>query len=143
MLAYLGVLWLLLSVGLALYQLYYQPNVKIEWDTATEMETAGFYLYRSRSPDGEFAVINDSLIPSKGDSFSGATYSYVDVDVKAGDTYYYILEEVELDSGTNRYQDEMFSYTVPQTWWLIVSSAISSMVGLALLVTGLKESRDT
>ena len=41
--------------------------VRVEWSTETEMNTAGFNLYRGESADGPFDVkVNDQLIPSGG-----------------------------------------------------------------------------
>jgi hypothetical protein len=138
----MGMLWLLFALALLLYQILNPPAVKVEWETATEVNTAGFFLYRSDEESGaDFEAINDQLIPSRGNAISGAAYSYIDKDVTPGRTYSYVLEEVEFDSGTNRYEEDLFSYTVPQTWWMIVTSSASLLIGLALLLTSLKENR--
>ena len=49
----MGVLWLVLAAAFLVYQLSVPPTVTLEWTTATEINTAGFYIYRSESPDGE------------------------------------------------------------------------------------------
>ena len=139
----IGVLWLLFGGGHLLYQLA-NPTVEIKWETATELNTAGFNLYRSQSADSNFTQINteEGLIPSEGDAVSGAAYTYVDSDVEVGQTYHYLLEEVEYDQTTNRYQDDIFTYRVPfATGWTITITTVSVLIGLALLVTGLKEDR--
>jgi hypothetical protein len=136
----MGILWLLFAVALVFYQLLNPPAVEVEWDTATEVDAAGFYLYRSQARNGNFSLVNDKLIPSRGNAVSGATYTYVDRNVVPGQTYYYVLEEVEYDSSTNRYEEEMFAYTVPNNWWMIITSAVCLLVGFALLINGLKES---
>ena len=141
LLLFLGMLWLLMAVGLLLYQLTDPSAVIVEWNTATEVSTAGFFLYRSDSPDSGFVQINQELIAAKGDSQSGATYSYTDKDVHPGETYYYLLEELEFDSTRSRYLDDIFSGSVPQTWWVIAISALSLVAGVALLVSGLRERR--
>ena len=141
LLIFLGILWLLLALGLLLYQTTTPAAVEVEWDTATEIETAGFFLYRSDSEDGEFLLLNGDLIPSKGDAQSGGTYSYLDKDVIPGETYYYLLEEMELDSTRSRYLDDIFSYSVPRTWWVMLISALGLVIGVALLVAGLRERR--
>ncbi len=139
-LIYTGILWLVLAAALLIYQTANPPSVRVEWETATELDTAGFQLYRSNLPVGDFELITPELIPSQGDSVSGAQYTFVDENVAAGETYFYVLEEVEYDSSTNRYEEDMFSYTVPRVaWWAILLSGISALAGLALLVTGLKE----
>lgn len=88
-------------LGWAIYA-YLHPLIIISWSTATEFETAGYFIYRSLAPDGDYERINDGLIPSSGDAVSGADYSYTDRDVLPGFTYYYILEEVEMGGSTNR-----------------------------------------
>lgn len=142
-LIYTGLLWLVLAAALLIYQMTNPAAVRVEWETATELNTAGFQLYRNNVPFGDFELITKELIPSKGDSVTGATYTYIDKNVEAGATYFYVLEEVEFDSSTNRYNEDMFSYTIPRiTWWVIVLSGISAIAGLALLATGLKERKE-
>lgn len=138
----IGGLWLILAVWLLYYQLNQAASIQIEWDTATELNTAGFNLYRSPAVDGDFSRINDKLIPSRGDGLTGAAYTYSDQSVTGGETYYYLLEEVELDASTNRYESDIFSYTVPAvTWWAVVLTAVSLLAGLALIIIGIRERR--
>ncbi len=140
----LGVLWLLLAAALLFYQVAAPPQVEITWETATEQNTVGFYIYRSNEPDGEFILVNgNNLIKSLGSPVSGASYTYFDSEVIAGQTYYYVLEEVESDSTRNRYEDDMFAYEVPKmSWWVVVLTAASVIIGLVLLIAGLKEDRN-
>ncbi|MCF6155447.1 MAG: hypothetical protein E3K36_09375 [Candidatus Brocadia sp.] len=69
-------------------------SVVITWKTATEIDNAGFNLYRARSKDGHYKKINDFLIPAQGNATSGASYSHVDTPPAKG-TYYYKLEDVD------------------------------------------------
>jgi len=71
--------------------------VIVEWTTESEVNLAGFNLYRSESPDGPYVKINESLIPASPDPITGGSYSYTDAGAEAGVTYYYKLEDVELD----------------------------------------------
>jgi hypothetical protein len=71
-------------------------KVLLQWTTEAEIKNAGFNLYRSTSEDGEYIKINDSLIPAQGASTQGASYEYVDKDVKNRKTYYYKLEDIDL-----------------------------------------------
>jgi hypothetical protein len=71
-------------------------DVILEWKTESEIDNAGFNLYRSTSESGEYIKINDSLIPSQGSSTQGASYEFVDKDVKNRKTYYYKLEDIDL-----------------------------------------------
>ena len=72
-------------------------KVIIQWSTEAEIDNAGFNLYRSESEDGEYIKINDSLIPAQGSSTQGASYEFIDNDVKNRKTYYYKLEDIDLN----------------------------------------------
>jgi len=140
----MGVLWLLFAIGMPLYQLNRAGSIEIKWDTETEQQAAGFYLYRSESEDGDFVRITDNLIPAKGSAVSGASYIYADENVTSGITYYYLLEEIENDASAHKYKEDIFSHTVSAiTWWTLLLSGISALIGFALLIMGIKEKRRT
>ena len=71
--------------------------VIVEWTTESEVNLAGFNLYRSESPDGPYVKVNETLIPASPDPIAGGSYSYTDSTADAGVTYFYKLEDVELD----------------------------------------------
>jgi hypothetical protein len=75
--------------------------VIVQWNTESEIDTAGFNLYRSEFVDGPYEKINNALIPSSSDPFAGNSYSYDDADVIAGQTYYYQLEDVDKTGNTS------------------------------------------
>lgn len=78
--------------------------VRVEWRTETEMNTAGFNLYRGESPEGPFDVkVNDNIIPPSSDSLTGGEYTYVDRAARWGVTYYYQLQEVEKTGQVNTF----------------------------------------
>jgi hypothetical protein len=72
-------------------------KVHLQWTTEAEINNAGFNLYRSSSADGEYIKINDSLIPAQGSSTQGAAYEFTDNDVQNRKTYYYKLEDIDLN----------------------------------------------
>ena len=75
-----------------------EPGVVIvEWSTESEVNVAGFNLYRSENQEGPYIKLNDGLIPASLDPITGGSYVYTDTAVTAGATYYYKLEDVELD----------------------------------------------
>jgi len=74
--------------------------VIVEWTTESEVNHAGFNLYRSENPEGPYIKLNDTLIPASPDPIAGGSYVYTDTTVAAGSTYYYKLEDVELEGGT-------------------------------------------
>ena len=80
-----------------------QVDVIVEWETASELDTVGFNLLRSENPDGTYAQVNTELIPTGSDSLSRHQYTYKDSVPKAGITYYYILEEIEISGIGNQH----------------------------------------
>ena len=77
-------------------------DIRITWQTASEIDTAGFNLLRSTMKDGTYTKITKSLIAAEGSATSGATYTYTDTDVTGPQIYYYKLEEVST-SGSRSY----------------------------------------
>jgi hypothetical protein len=83
------------------------------------------------------------LIPGQGNAVSGATYEFIDENVVPGETYYYVVEEVEYDLTSHRHYDEMISYTVPHIqWWAIVLIVLSVFIGPTMFRTAWRESRN-
>jgi hypothetical protein len=70
--------------------------VIIQWRTDSEINNAGFNLYRSESREEGYIKISNALIPAKGSATQGAAYEYVDKKVKNRKTYYYKLEDIDL-----------------------------------------------
>ena len=70
-------------------------SVRLIWETSSETDNAGFNVYRSDSADGEYIKINNQLISAKGSFVQGATYEFIDKNVKNGKTYYYKLEDID------------------------------------------------
>lgn len=70
-------------------------QVSLQWKTASEIDNAGFNIYRSRTRRGPFIKINKKMIPAKGNSVSGSRYEYIDKNVLNGLVYYYKLEDVD------------------------------------------------
>ena len=68
-------------------------GVTLAWETATEVDNAGFNLYRAMVEDGPYTQINDGLIAAEGDPVSGASYSFADTPDYG--TFYYKLEDVD------------------------------------------------
>jgi hypothetical protein len=69
----------------------------LAWSSASEIDTAGFNLYRAESQNGSYMKINASLIPAEGSAAEGAAYEFVDKEVKNRKTYYYKLEDIDLN----------------------------------------------
>ena len=75
-------------------------KVILQWSTETEIDNAGFNLYRSESENGENTQINTSLIPAQGSPTQGASYEFVDTNVQNRKTYYYRLEDIDLNGNS-------------------------------------------
>jgi hypothetical protein len=45
----------------------------------------------------EYVKMNDSLIPAEGSTSQGATYKFIDDNVQNITTYYYKLEDIDLN----------------------------------------------
>jgi hypothetical protein len=73
-------------------------TITVRWETASEIGTLGFHLYRSESPAGSRARLNAELIPSQmpPGSPAGAAYTWLDEEVEPGRTYYYWLADVDI-----------------------------------------------
>jgi len=72
-------------------------KVVVQWSTASEMDSAGFNIYRSETEIGSYIKTNSSLIPAQGSSTQGASYEFIDTKVKNRKTYYYKLEDIDLN----------------------------------------------
>ena len=76
----------------------HSDKVLVKWQTDSEINNAGFNIYRSTEPEDGFVKINAELIPGLGNSAMGKEYEFVDNDVVDGTVYYYKLEDVEYDN---------------------------------------------
>jgi hypothetical protein len=68
----------------------------IEWQTTSEIDTAGFYVQRSDSLNGPFTTITNRIIPAQVSMISGATYTYTDRLADPQKVYYYRIVEIDL-----------------------------------------------
>lgn len=96
---------LIAGIAVIVIQLTTSPNaiITVEWTTASELNTAGFNLYRSESKDGPYTRLNTDLIPGSTDPLTGGSYAYTDTQVIAGHTYFYQLEDVEIGGNATRH----------------------------------------
>jgi len=69
-------------------------KVVLSWETGSEIDNAGFHVLRSGTVNGVSTRITPSLIPSEGGVAQGAQYSYTDMNVEQGKTYFYTLEDI-------------------------------------------------
>ena len=71
--------------------------VVITWATQSELNNAGFFIKRSQQRDGEFKIINATMIPGAGTTSEKQFYTYEDTTAQPNVVYYYQIEDVSLD----------------------------------------------
>lgn len=93
----------------------YGGTVLVNWETASEIDTAGFHIWRSwkRNPqESDFERITGQLIPAEGGTSQGATYTFFDMNVVSGHPYCYRLEDVDLHG------ESTFHDPAVVRWWM-------------------------
>ncbi len=78
-------------------------EVVLNWATESEIDNAGFNIYRADEKGGEYRQINAALIPAEGSPAGGAGYELVDATVENRKTYFYLLEDVDLNGKATRH----------------------------------------
>jgi len=94
-------------------------TILVEWETATELDIAAFRLYRASTASGpwtEDRIVDEQ--PAQGDGTTGATYTFTDTDVRAGQTYYYLLEAVDTSGTPTKLVEFIRSATVSRLIYL-------------------------
>lgn len=101
-------------------------GVSILWNTGSEVNTAGFNIYRAESKDGPYTRINAQLIAATN-TVTGNSYQYVDATAVQGKTYFYQLEDVELN-GTSARHDPIALNAAAD----VMNSGLPLAIGLGL-----------
>ena len=75
-------------------------HVLVAWETISETDNAGFNLYRAESASGPQTLL--AYVPAQAPgSTQGFAYTYDDLPVQPGQTYWYWLEAVSLNGATD------------------------------------------
>jgi len=69
--------------------------VALAWTTASELDNAGFHLYRGLSASGPWQRLDVAMIPGLGSSPTGRAYSWTDRGLVNGVSYFYRLDDVD------------------------------------------------
>lgn len=127
----LAALWFCL--GLVLLYLD-TSSVVIRWQTASEVGTAGFNLYRAPGWESEttssWIKINSVLIPAQGDEVVGADYRYADDGLRPGRRYQYRIEEVEWNGTAIPYDETVMVRAGLPARWIKIEGAFLIMLSV-------------
>nr|MDQ2996789.1 hypothetical protein [Chloroflexota bacterium] len=81
----------------------YGQAISVRWTTSGEMNTWGFYVYRSADGTRAHARrVTPALVLGRGRG-QGASYAWIDTTSVPGSHDSYWLQEVELNGTTNEY----------------------------------------
>ena len=74
-------------------------KISLNWATQSEINNAGFEIYRSIAEDGEYEMIagyqNNPMLEGQGNTNTEHEYNYTDNVVVAGQTYWYKLADID------------------------------------------------
>ena len=73
---------------------YTKAGTVLNWITESELDNAGFYIYRSQTKAGEFKVVNSLMIQGAGTTGERSKYTWTDTTAKPNTVYYYRIEDV-------------------------------------------------
>ncbi|HSN75450.1 MAG TPA: hypothetical protein VL334_10255 [Anaerolineae bacterium] len=147
-----------LAVMLANFDAVAQPDhVLVSWETVSELNSAGFNLYRTGSADEQPGPADLlAFVPSQAPgSTVGATYSFRDSNVVAGRTYWYWLADMDLGGATTLHDPVSVIYGAPTAVTLSVMRAgnpgaaalplafVLLALMAAMLLAGINTSRQT
>ena len=71
--------------------------VVITWATESELNNAGFFIKRSNQRNGQFEVVNATMVAGAGTTSEKQFYTYTDTTAQPNVVYYYQIEDVSLD----------------------------------------------
>lgn len=72
-------------------------GITLLWQTESEVNSAGFHVWRSDREETGYVRITTALIPSHGNTSSRHEYTFLDKGVEKGKTYWYKIEEISTD----------------------------------------------
>ena len=78
-------------------------RIVVQWSTSSEIDTAGFYLFRLDEKPGRYRQINSSILPALITAQQGGTYSLIDHGASLTGSNTYLLMEIEGRGGKNTY----------------------------------------
>lgn len=88
-------------------------KVEVEWETGTELDSSGFFVWRSTTENGTYNRVSDFFV-SQGDPVIGAVYKWIDDEIVNNTTYWYKLEAIDLSQNSVFYGPESATPGVQQ-----------------------------
>ncbi|NBD35093.1 MAG: hypothetical protein GVY30_03725 [Chloroflexi bacterium] len=135
----LAILLALIGLGLLIFP---PPPVALTWETASEVETAGFNVSRAEAGTTHFEQVNSDLIPARGDEIAGAEYRFIDETAAVGRKYTYRIEEVEWDGAVNAYPETVSTRAgLPRLWSRVEGAGLLGL-GSWLLIRRRRSKRE-
>ena len=78
-----------------------QDGVLLSWETASELDNAGYAILRSNTENGSYEKLADyndmESLRGLGTSSQGRSYRFIDSRVNVGETYWYKLQDVDFN----------------------------------------------
>lgn len=100
----------------ALSEIPRQTAVKIDWQTASEIENAYWLLFRKSEEDSIFAQLQK--FEGQGNSSTATDYSYTDKAVEAGASYSYQLADVSINGQITYHPQKTIKINLPKSFEL-------------------------
>ena len=123
-----------LAIGLASFDATAQPGaIQINWETVSEIDNAGFNLYRAANDDFESAGLVTYMPSQAPGSAQGFAYSYDDTTGQPGETFWYWLEDVELNGAATLHGPVSATMQTPTAVTLATFGAASGGLSTAAL----------
>lgn len=89
------------AIGLVYFRAVSRDQaVELLWETATEVDNAGFFITRSDQNTGTYTQASEFIFSESPNGLNGATYVYTDTNLTNGVKYWYQLEAVDINQNT-------------------------------------------
>lgn len=100
--------------------------VHLTWITESEVDNLGFLIHRTNNETGKTDLVadyrNDSRLQGQGNSSSQTVYTWADPFVSPGNTYRYILSDVDQTGTVTAHPDKSVTVSLPEMDSLLLPS---------------------
>lgn len=105
-------------------------KITINWSSKSEFGVIGYNVLRTEN-NSDYRQINDKIVPSSGDPFTGGNYQFTDKNVTPGKEYLYMIEEVK-NSGTGDRIGPIKVKAISQGKYYLFSAVITLLFGFSI-----------